>query len=286
MKERKKLTGVMAGAVVVLTAIGFAAVSGERKDVSRRSSETSVFTNDNGSVSRAFTECTVSTNGNLVTEHRRETRTMLDADGNMLESSTSEYAQSYTIGDTTPTLPRPSINENVEKDNAVPNADSFLGLKFGETFEGTNFVNDADEPVLLRATFRPVKPLSGFDDFYVYVTPKTHKIAKVYACAKNAVEPDSNWRRHYLIEALEKRYQTWARLRSPFRPIYSFNIGSGRYIKTILAGATCDYETIIVAWDEALLATACDEAAEIRAEARRASAAKRSLRVKNAADAF
>ena len=283
---KRKLTGTMAGVLAVTAAIGFAAASCEKRDVSQKSSEASVVTNDNGSVSRTFTECTVSTNGSLVTEHRRETRTTLDADGNMLESSTSEYAQSYSVGDMGMTAPRPAINAKAEKEAPVPNADSFLGLKFGEEFKGTNFVSDAGEPTLLRATFVPKKALAGFDDFYVYVTPKTHKVVKVYACAKEAVDPGANWRRHYLIEALEKRYQTWARPRSSFRPIYSFDIGGGRTITTILSGATESYETIIVAWDDALLTAAADETEAIRAEVRKSAAAKRNRRVSDAADAF
>ena len=286
MKDRKKLTGTVAVALAALAAIGYAAANAPKKDVSQKSSEASVVTNDNGSVSRTFTECTVTTNGNMVTEHRRETRTTLDTDGNMLESSTSEYAQSYSVGDVGMTSLRPSIGAKAENDAPVANADSFMGLKFGEEFKGTNFVNDAGEPTLLRAQFSPKKRLAGFDDYYVYVTPKTHKVVKVYACAKNAVEPGASWRRHYLIEALEKRYQTWARPRSSFRPIYSFDIGGGRYITTVLSGATHDYETIIVAWDDAMLTTAADETEAIRAEALKAAAEKRTHRVNDAADAF
>ena len=287
MKDRRKVTGTAAVLLVFLAAIGFAAATGvAKKDVSQKSSEASVVTNDNGSVSRTFTECTVATNGSMVTEHRRETRTTLDADGNMLESSTSEYAQSYSVGDLGMTPLKPSIGATAEKDAPAANSDSFLGLRFGEEFKGTNFVNDADEPTLLRATFTPKKKLAGFDDFYVYVTPKTHKVVKVCACAKDAVEPGARWRRHYLIEALEKRYQTWARPRSSFRPIYSFDIGGGRYITTVLSGATPSYETIIVAWDDAMLTTAADETEAIRVEARKAAAEKRSLRVNDAADAF
>ena len=289
MKNRKKMTGTLAGVLIATAAIGFAAASCEKKDISQKSSEATIVTNDNGSVSRTFTECTVSTNGNLVTEHRRETRTTLDAEGNMLESSTSEYAQSYSVGDVGMTALKPSIGAKIDghKEAPVANADSFMGLKFGDEFtDGTNFVNDASEPTLLRTAFAPKKPLAGFDDYYVYVTPKTHKVVKVYACAKNAVDPGARWRRHYLIEALEKRYQTWARPRSSFRPIYSFDIGGGRYITTVLAGATQDYETIIVAWDDALLTTAADETEAIRAEARKAAAEMRSSRVSAAADAF
>ena len=289
MDNSKKITGTAAAALIAVAAIGFAAAScDEKRDVSQKSSEASVVTNDNGSVSRTFTECTITTNGSMVTEHRRETRTTLDTEGNMLESSTSEYAQSYSVGDFGAASLKPSINAKAEKGGEAPaaNTESFLGLKFGEEFKGTNFVNDADEPTLLRATFVPKKALAGFDDYYVYVTPKTHKVVKVYACAKNAVEPGARWRRHYLIEALEKRYQTWARPRSSFRPIYSFDIGGGRYITTCLSGASSSYETLIVAWDDALLTTAADETEAIRAEARKAAAEKRSVRVNDAADAF
>ena len=161
-----------------------------------------------------------------------------------------------------------------------------MGLECGEEFKGTNFVADADEPTLLRATFTPKKPLGGFDDYYVYVTPKTHKVVKVYACAKEAIDPGTSWRRHYLIEALEKRYQTWARPRSWCRPVYSFDIGSGRFVTACLAGSSRDYETVLVAWDDALLTTAADETEAIRAEARKNAAEKRARRVSDAADAF
>ena len=289
MDNSKKITGTAAAALIAVAAIGFAAAScDEKRDVSQKSSEASVVTNDNGSVSRTFTECTITTNGSMVTEHRRETRTTLDTEGNMLESSTSEYAQSYSVGDTGMTPMKPSISAKAAKGGEAPsaNADSFLGLRFGEELKGTNFVNDADEPTLLRATFVPKKALAGFDDYYAYVTPKTHRIVKVYACAKNAVEPGARWRRHYLIEALEKRYQTWARLCSYSRPCYAFDIGSGRYVTACLAGASRDYETVLAAWDDAMLTVAADETEAIRAEARKTAAEKRSLRVNDAADAF
>ena len=94
MNDKQKVTGTVTCALIVMTAIGFAAATNaEKKDVSQKSSEASVVTNDNGSVSRTFTECTVTTNGNMVTEHRRETRTTMDTEGNTLESATSEQAQ-------------------------------------------------------------------------------------------------------------------------------------------------------------------------------------------------
>lgn len=284
MKEKN--TKIAVGVLLTLTAfLGFAAIAKTaKKESAQKSSETSVSTNENGSVSRVFTECTITTNGNMVTERRRETRTTMDTAGNVLESSTSEYAQSYSASDTgiTPL----NAAKNAAHEASAAKTDSFLGLAFGDTFEGTNFVADADEPTLLRTTFTPKKPLAGFDDYYVYVTPKSHKIVKVFACAKKAVEPGARWRRHYLIEALEKRYQTWARLCSYRRPLYAFDIGSGRYVTACLAGATSDYETVVAAWDDALLTAAADEHAALREEARRAASEKRARRVTDAADAF
>lgn len=288
--DTMKKTGTaltVASVVAAITLIGFAAAScDEKKDVSQKSSEASIVTNDNGSVARTYVEATVTTNGNMVTERRRETRTTLDADGNMLESSTSEYAQSYPVGEEG----MASFAKRVEqKDDESPDAkveEGFLGLKFGEEFKGTNLVSDIEEPTLLRATFTPAKKLAGFDDYYVYVTPKTHQVVKIYACAKEAVDPGTNWRRHYLIEALEKRYNTWARPRSWCRPIYTFAIGSGRFVTACLADASRDYETVLVAWDDALLTTAADETEEIRREARKSAAEKRKAQVDDAASAF
>ena len=286
MQNWKKVKLMALGALVVALIAVSATVASEKKDTVQKSSEATMVTNDNGTVSRTFTECSVATNGSMVTEHRRETRTTLDADGNMLESSTSEYAQSYAIGDSVSLRRTAAVADHRRTEQAEADSASFMGLKFGEEFKGTNFVADADEPTLLRATFKPQKPLADFNDFYVYVTPKTHQVVKVYACAKEAVEPGTSWRRHYLIEALEKRYQTWARPRSSFRPIYSFDIGGGRFVTTVLAGATRDYETIVVAWDEALLMQAAEETEELRAEARKAAAEKRNRRVSAAAEAF
>ena len=141
----------------------------------------------------------------------------------------------------------------------VATKDGFLGMKFGEELTGMNFVSDSEEPTLLRATFTPMNMLAGFDDYYVYVTPKSHKVVKVYACAKEAVGPGTDWKRHYIINALEKCYNTKPRPRSWTRPIYSFDIGSGRFVTACLAGSSRDYETVIVAWDDALLTVASEE---------------------------
>jgi len=285
--KKDKITAMTIGSALALAVFAACAKVGDgAKDATTKNSEASVTTNENGSVSRVFTECTVTTNGNMVTEHRRETRTNTDTNGNVLETSTSEYAQSYSVGDTGMTPLSAKSFGTAEADAPAANADSFMGLKFGEVVEGTNFVQDADEPTLLRAKFAPKKTLAGFDDYYVYVTPTTHKAVKIFACAKNAVEPGARWRRHYLIEALEKRYQTWARLCSYRRPCYAFDIGGGRYVTACLAGATRDYETVVAAWDDALLTAAADETEAIREAARKTAAEARTRRVTDAADAF
>ena len=287
MKKTDKVMVVALGAVAALVAFGACAkTTGGSKDQSSKATVSSVTTNDNGSVSRTFTESTVTTNGNMVTEHRRETRTNMDMEGNVLETSTSEYAQSYPVGDHGVT-PLASIKtRSAASDEPAVKFDSFLGLKFGEVFKGTNFVTDASEPDYVRTTFKPKKPLAGFDDFYVYVTPKTHRIAKVYACAKNAVEPGSRWRRHYLIEALEKKYGTWARLCSWYRPCYAFDVGEGRHVTACLDGASQDYATVIAAWDDEAGYLAAEEREALREEARKTAAEKRGKRVSAAADAF
>ncbi len=287
--KRKTATVTVASIAATLALIGFAAVTidAEKKDVSQKSSEASIVTNDNGSVARTYVESTVTTNGNMVTERRRETRTTMDSDGNMLESSTSEYAQSYPVGEEgMSSFTKSLANTDDEKVEDEKVEDGFLGLKFGDVFESTNFVSEIDEPTLLRATFTPKKALAGFDDYYVYVTPTTHKVVKVYACAKNAIDPGTSWRRHYLIEALEKRYNTWARPRSWCRPIYTFDIGSGRFVTACLAGASRDYETVLVGWDDAMLTVAADETEAIRLERRKNAAEKRKARVDDAASAF
>ena len=288
MNTRKTVLMAIAGAacsLVVFTACGKSGRD-ETKDISSRNSETSVATNDNGSVSRSFVESTVTTNGNMVTERRRETRTTMDTDGNVLETSTSEYAQSYPVGDVG-FASFPSAEETgggEEKSEPVDNG-SFLGIRFGDAVDG-EFERDDDEPTLLRTKFSPKKALDGFDDYYVYVTPKTHKAVKVYACAKNAVENGARARRHYLIEALEKRYRTWARLCSYRRPCYAFNIGDGRHVTACLLGASRDYETVVAAWDSAMENLAADEQAELIDEERKSAAEKRSRRVDDAIDAF
>ena len=286
MKTSISQIAAVGGVAMVALAAALYAASGT--SASSSNTESGVTTNENGSVSRIFTESTVTTNGNMVTEHRRETRTTLDADGNLLESSTSEYAQSYPVGDgeIASLSRRLEGSKPADKAEDAPDCDSFMGVKFGSEVKEGEFAEDPSEPSLLRAAFKPKKELAGFDDYYVYVTPTTHRAVKVYACAKNAVDSGSSWRRNYLIEALEKRYQTWARPRSWCRPIYTFDLGSDRYVTAALEGATRDYETVVVAWDENMLRAAAEEAEEILREARKSAADRRRARVDDAAEAF
>lgn len=272
----------LALALTLLAGCG-AATAAEQKDMSTKTAESSITTNDNGSVSRTFVESSVTTNGNLVTERRRETRTNMDSAGNILETSTSEYAQSYNVGDTGWKLPASKFD--TDSDKPVP-TDAFLGLKFGDVLNETNTVREAGEPSLLRVAFKPKKGLNGFDDYYAYITPKTHKVAKICACAKDAVEPGGSWRRHYLIEALEKRYSTWARLISYRRPYYAFDVAPDRTVTVCLAGASQDYQTVISAWDDTLVQLADKEQDELRIEARKAAKDRREQQVKDAADVF
>ena len=285
----KKNIAITVGAVAAVIALmETACARNEGAGTQNKSSEAGIVTNDNGSVSRTYVESSVTTNGNMVTEHRRETRTTLDTEGNMLATTTSEYAQSYPVGDVWGEVKTTGDEQQTAKpeDKAAVVNDSFMGLKFGEEFAGTNLVVDSEEPTLLRTKFTPKKPLAGFDDYYVFVTPTTHKVAKVYACAKNVIDPGARWRRHYLIEALEKRYQTWARLCSFSRPCYAFDLGDSRYVTACLAGASRGYETILTGWDENVLAEAAEETAAIREAARKTAAEKRANRVNEAAEAF
>ena len=237
---KTSITQITAIGGVAMIALAAALYAESGASASSSNTESGITTNENGSVSRVFTESTVTTNGNMVTEHRRETRTTLDADGNLLESSTSEYAQSYPVGDGEIA----SLSRRLDGTKSKPQADkaeqadcdSFMGVKFGSEVKDGEFAEDASEPTLLRTAFKPKKELAGFDDYYVYVTPTTHRAVKVYACAKKAVDSGSSWRRNYLIEALEKRYQTWARLCSWFRPCYAFDVAPDRYVTVCLYG--------------------------------------------------
>jgi hypothetical protein len=171
---------------------------------------------------------TVVTNANgTITRTKRSEREIKDANGNVIGHETSVYSETLPSEDTA-TQSKNAVKDSLDKtagpeavpEKAGPKAanDSFLGLKFGETPAGADKAEDVPgESALKMIKFTPEKKLNGFDDYYAFVSPKTHKLVKVCACAKKEVEPDSFGRRHYLVEALERRYSTTARLASWIR---------------------------------------------------------------------
>ena len=283
MSKRKMLTFGLAAGLVAL--VGTCLVAKEKQADAAAAAKPAAAEKAKEPATRTQVESSVTTNGNMVTERRRETTTTTDADGNVIATSTSESLQSYPVGETATVgvVAAPSAK-------AEPvNTDTFLGLKFGDVFKvgKKDIVRDVDEPSFVRAKFKPAKPLAGFDDYFVYLTPKTHKVAMVCACAKKAIEPtDGNWRRHYLVEALEKRYRTWARRLSWTHPYYRFDVAPGRRVTVCLAGASDDYEAVISAWDAEVTRVADEERAEIAEEARKAAEKNRTKRMQDALDAF
>ena len=284
MKNRNMLTFGLAAGLVAL--VGTCLIAKEKQsDAADKAKETAAVEKAKEPTTRTQVETSVTTNNNMVTERRRETTTTTDADGNVIATSMSESLQSYPVGDcsTAGVVAAPSA-----KSEPV-NTDTFLGLKFGDVYKAgkKDFVRDQDEPSLVRAKFKPAKPLAGFDDYFVYLTPKTHKVAMVCACAKKAIEPaDGNWRRHELIVALQKRYRTWARSLSWTHPYYRLDVAPGRSITACLAGATEDYEAVITAWDSDVTRLADKERRAIDEEARKAAEKNRDKRIQDAINAF
>ncbi len=284
MKNRNMLTFGLAAGLVAL--VGTCLIAKEKQsDAADKAKETAAVEKAKEPATRTQVETSVTTNNNMVTERRRETTTTTDTDGNVIATSTSESLQSYPVGDclTAGVVAAPSAK-------AEPvNTDTFLGLKFGDVYKAgkKDFVRDQDEPSLVRAKFKPAKPLAGFDDYFVYLTPKTHKVAMVCACARKAIEPvDGNWRRHELIVALQKRYRTWARSLSWTHPYYRLDVAPGRSITACLAGATEDYEAVITAWDSDVTRLADKERRAIDEEARKAAEKNRDKRIQDAINAF
>ncbi len=282
--KHSTLVLALAGILVFVGAFGIAtAYSADKKVVASRNSESSVTTNENGSISRTFSEVQVTTNGTMVTEVKRETMQVQDPDGHTLGSSTSEYRQIYSIGDDSKAVV--SAPQEAEQAAATEAVTSFMGLEFGAPFDG-EFEVDRDEPTLLRAKFTPKTALEDFDDYYVYVTPTTHRVAKVYACAKKVIDPGVRGRRHYLIEALEKRFGQLARPCDMWRPIYAFDPSPACHVRVFLSDACEGYETMIVAWNDEMLLEAEKETIAQREAARKTAQEKRRSRVEKAAAAF
>lgn len=240
---------------------------------------------------------TVITNANgTITRTKRSEREIKDADGNVIGHETSVYSETVPaeepaakdkseIKDTKDKTAGPE--EPPEKATAKAANDSFLSLKFGETPAGADKAEDVPgESALKMFKFTPEKKLNGFDDYYAFVSPKTRKLVKVCACAKEEVPHDSFGRRHYLVEALERRYGTTARLASWVRPLYVLDIAPGRGVSICLADASNDYETVITAWDDDAARLAASELRELRDEAYRKALENRTKAVNEAQGAF
>jgi hypothetical protein len=240
---------------------------------------------------------TVVTNGDgTVTRTKRSEREIKDDAGNVIGRETSVYTE--TVSADAPVPHGKEAVKDPESKTAGPEteakseagkaaSDSFLGLKFGETPSGAEKAEPVPgERALKMMRFTPAKPLKGFDEYYAFVSPKTHKLVKVCACAKKEIAPDSFGRRHYLVEALESRYGVPARLASWIRPLYVLDIGPGRGVSVCLSDASSDYETVITAWDDDAARLAASELRELRDEDFRKAIEERSKAVKEAAGAF
>ena len=273
MQNRKVLT---CGLALGLTALAVTCLAKNEKTEEKKSNEPAV---------NSQVETSVTTNGTMVTERRRETRTVKDKDGNVVETSTREYLQSYPVGDTATAGVVAAPDAKAEPVETK----SFLGLEFGSVYkvDEKDTEREDGEPSLLRAKFKPAKPLAGFDDYYVYVTPKTHKVAQVCACAKKAIDAGRGGRRHYLVEALQKRYRTWARPVGYWgMPCYKLDVAPGRHVTICLAGASDDYETVLSAWDEEATALADEEQRAVAEEQRKKAEKERDQKVLDATNAF
>ena len=231
-------------------------------------------------------ETVVKNDDGSVTKTKTETREIKDAAGNVIGHETSTYSE--TTFEKGASEEANDAAETVKGEPAESVAtDSFLGLKFGETPEGADKAEEvAGEPALKVIKFTPAKKLEGFDDYFAYVTPKTHKLVKVVACARKRIESVEYNRRHYLVEALENRYRVWARLASWVRPLYVLDVAPQRGVSICLSGASDDYETVISAWDDEAARLAKSELREMRDAAYKEAVEKRNQRIKEAESVF
>lgn len=241
---------------------------------------------------------TVVTNANgTITRTKRSEREIKDADGNVVGHETSVYSETLPV-DAPASQEKVGLKvpkdktagpEDLASEKAAEKSanDSFLGLKFGEVPAGAEKAEDVPgETALKMIRFTPEKKLKGFDEYYAFVSPKTRKLVKVCACAREEIAPDSFGRRHYLVEALESRYGVPARLASWIRPLYVLDIAPNRGVSVCLSDASSDYETVITAWDDDAARLAASELREMRDEAFRKAVEARADAVKEAAGAF
>ena len=236
---------------------------------------------------------TVVTNANgTVTRTKRSEREIKDANGNVIGHETSVYSETVPK-DEASSQKKSEVKDTKDKTAGPENQaekvanNSFLGLKFGEVPQGADKAEDVPgESALKMIKFVPEKKLKGFDEYYAFVSPKTRKLVKICACAREEVQSDSVGRRHYLVEALENRYGVPARLASWIRPLYVLDIAPNRGVSICLSDASNDYETVITAWDDDAARLAASELREMRDEAFRKAVEERANAVKEAAGAF
>lgn len=236
---------------------------------------------------------TVVTNANgTITRTKRSEREIKDANGNVIGHETSVYSETVPK-DEASSQKKSEVKDTKDKTAGPENQaekvanNSFLGLKFGEVPEGADKAEDVPgESALKMIKFVPEKKLKGFDEYYAFVSPKTRKLVKICACAREEVQSDSVGRRHYLVEALENRYGVPARLASWIRPLYVLDIAPNRGVSICLSDASNDYETVITAWDDDAARLAASELREMRDEAFRKAVEERANAVKEAAGAF
>lgn len=236
---------------------------------------------------------TVVTNANgTITRTKRSEREIKDANGNVIGHETSVYSETIPK-DEASSQKKSEVKDTKDKTAGPENQagkvanNSFLGLKFGEIPQGADKAEDVPgESALKMIRFVPEKKLKGFDEYYAFVSPKTRKLVKICACAREEVQSDSVGRRHYLVEALENRYGVPARLASWIRPLYVLDIAPNRGVSICLSDASNDYETVITAWDDDAARLAASELREMRDEAFRKAVEERANAVKEAAGAF
>lgn len=236
---------------------------------------------------------TVVTNANgTITRTKRSEREIKDANGNVIGHETSVYSETIPK-DEAYSQKKSEVKDTKDKTAGPENQaskvanNSFLGLKFGEIPQGADKAEDVPgESALKMIRFVPEKKLKGFDEYYAFVSPKTHKLVKICACAREEIQSDSVGRRHYLVEALENRYGVPARLASWIRPLYVLDIAPNRGVSICLSDASNDYETVITAWDDDAARLAASELREMRDEAFRKAVEERANAVKEAAGAF
>ena len=141
-------------------------------------------------------------------------------------------------------------------------ADGFLGLKLGDVYAVTNSCEGVDDDQLRMIGFKPTVGLANFDAYVVCVTPRSHKVAKIFACAKKEVcaRPYS-WDCHYLVRAITSSCGVKGVFgKDHKRPTYKFDLTANRHIEVCLTAAYSDYQTVILMYDDLIVQQGRQEA--------------------------